>query len=593
MNGEGSSDRPSLAQSISSSSSIVGNDPYYNPPFPNDIHIKERTGWNKFLHFAKKHSDDFTTATTSYFMSHIEFGGCLADFPGLKKRYARIRELEDVDATTDEAINEDRRRVRFVNYYTASTGILKANKIQNVTVKGADGKMTPLTNSISQLSVDGHERGRSSEDSQVETPRISIEEHREGEVVPKRVRVNTMGETAEDKTDSPYFPKQTQASSEPAETAMKVVKEQISDMGANSGVHPADAQDNELAPMQVVDAMPIMSDEEYDHSENEYNDAQAEKSTETPDERSASDRLASQAPERAPPPPPIPAITTENTLAAPEPTTPMIIRTPPTEPAFPPLPSVPDEPLPFNPADYEDKDARKIAEKDHKRLVKQYAAAVKDHESAVKDREKMRIKREKKAKEEAEKIRKQEEKDRHRQKKFEEKGRQVEEHMTQKSGEELRLEQEAVRMENEGRRMRGEPPLDLGVAPTPKQPKKLGKSRSPSPSVAPSTASLEQTESNVRAPFTTTTAPGEEKPPKKKKDRRFCLLPNDLTRSKEIDKCWIRVYMEGVDEVGAHCGLFFQGQQYESLVGDVGERIAGWVREDATRRMVTEYRDVD
>jgi len=42
--------------------------------------------------------------------------------------------------------------------------------------------------------------------------------------------------------------------------------------------------------------------------------------------------------------------------------------------------------------------------------------------------------------------------------------------------------------------------------------------------------------------------------------------------------------MEGVDEVGAHCGLFFPGPQYESLVGNVGERIEAWVKEDAMRR---------
>jgi hypothetical protein len=47
--------------------------------------------------------------------------------------------------------------------------------------------------------------------------------------------------------------------------------------------------------------------------------------------------------------------------------------------------------------------------------------------------------------------------------------------------------------------------------------------------------------------------------------------------------------MEGVDEVGAHCGLFVpRAPHYEALVGDVGERIAGWVGEDASRRVVLE-----
>ena len=145
-------------------------------------------------------------------------------------------------------------------------------------------------------------------------------------------------------------------------------------------------------------------------------------------------------------------------------------------------------------------------------------------------------------------------------------------------------------MEVEAARMRGEAPPAPKSQPAAHTPAKLHESRTPSPS--PSMPSLAQTTSNVsQVPSTSATAT--EKLAKPKKDRRFCLLPNDLTRSKDKDKCWVRVYMEGVDEVGAHCGLFFQGQQYESLVGDVGERIGSWIRADATRRMILEYRNVD
>jgi hypothetical protein len=37
--------------------------------------------------------------------------------------------------------------------------------------------------------------------------------------------------------------------------------------------------------------------------------------------------------------------------------------------------------------------------------------------------------------------------------------------------------------------------------------------------------------------------------------------------------------MKDVDEVGAHCGLFFVDERYERLVGDVSERIEGWVKD--------------
>jgi len=44
--------------------------------------------------------------------------------------------------------------------------------------------------------------------------------------------------------------------------------------------------------------------------------------------------------------------------------------------------------------------------------------------------------------------------------------------------------------------------------------------------------------------------------------------------------------MTGVDEVGAHCGLFFLGDVYERLVGDVAGRVEGWVGEEGTRRLL-------
>jgi len=71
---------------------------------------------------------------------------------------------------------------------------------------------------------------------------------------------------------------------------------------------------------------------------------------------------------------------------------------------------------------------------------------------------------------------------------------------------------------------------------------------------------------------------------KTKKDRKFCMLPD--TFGGYSDKCWVRVYMEGVDEVGAHCGLFFPGPHYENLVGDVGARVEQWVNEDATMKAI-------
>ena len=106
------------------------NDPNFDPPFQNDIRLPVRKGWDNTLHFIMKHSDGLTQATKSYVTSHLEFGGCLADYPGLKNRYTKIRELEDVNERQDnfDPLAVPLKRVRFVNYYTASTGRIPKDK---------------------------------------------------------------------------------------------------------------------------------------------------------------------------------------------------------------------------------------------------------------------------------------------------------------------------------------------------------------------------------------------------------------------------------------------------------------------------------
>ena len=104
---------------LSPLSSLPSNDPNYNPSFPNDVNLPQRKGWSSVAHFINKHSDGLAAATKSYVTSHLEFGGALADYNALKVRYSQIRRLEDLNGPD---------RVRFVNYYTASTGRPKKPK---------------------------------------------------------------------------------------------------------------------------------------------------------------------------------------------------------------------------------------------------------------------------------------------------------------------------------------------------------------------------------------------------------------------------------------------------------------------------------
>lgn len=156
------------------------NDPNYNPPFPNDVRSQTRTGWDNALHFVMKHSDGLTKATKSYVTSHLEFGGAMADYKGLQNRYAKLRSLENVDEKQSGC-----RRVRFVNYYTASTGRLKRSKSPSPhgsrTQIGSqlDGSGKSINQSLQELNLCTPNTRSPSR-----SPRISVEEHRDGQVIP-------------------------------------------------------------------------------------------------------------------------------------------------------------------------------------------------------------------------------------------------------------------------------------------------------------------------------------------------------------------------------------------------------------------------
>ena len=81
-----------------------------------------RKGWEGAWYFINKHSSDLRSATKQLVKSHLEFGGAMADYSGLKLRYTRIRGLEAPSTYTRKAVigsSVAPPRVRFVNYYTS------------------------------------------------------------------------------------------------------------------------------------------------------------------------------------------------------------------------------------------------------------------------------------------------------------------------------------------------------------------------------------------------------------------------------------------------------------------------------------------
>ncbi|KAI1615980.1 hypothetical protein EDD37DRAFT_104882 [Exophiala viscosa] len=169
--------------------SPVTSDPTYNPSYDNDMRLVNRKGkLERAWYFWNKHAGALSKAASDYVSSHLEFGGCLADYIGLRRRYSAIRALEDVNELMRPKAANDRlnKRVRFVNYYTASTGPVKR---ENVSASKAPDLLELPEEADAQHTLAQDKSGTSTPNSlsltSTASPRLSLEEHRDDEVITK------------------------------------------------------------------------------------------------------------------------------------------------------------------------------------------------------------------------------------------------------------------------------------------------------------------------------------------------------------------------------------------------------------------------
>ncbi|RPA92383.1 hypothetical protein L873DRAFT_1794290 [Choiromyces venosus 120613-1] len=425
---------------------------------------KQEGTLNSALKFINKHHSRLTAATGQYLMSHLEFGGCLADPSGLKNRYHALRKLETGEQTPDGKTI----RVRFGNYYTSSTGRSKEPP------KPAPAAAHPEHSfDLADAGVEGS--GGS------ELQEMTREMHLGVNPTPPRAHARNLSAST-----------------------------------TSSG-----------GEMTVLDPHPVSDNEAFYDTQD-----QPRGSTPVPIIETTVVDTEPPMPDHAPP-----SIPTHSTTSSPAP------------PGISPPPPKPAE---FDYSQIPDATVRKAAEKAAAKAMKLWEQNVKEYEKTIKNRGKALEKAERKKREKAEKEKKSVT-------------------HTQNDGEIERLRLEKERMEREERRLKGIPePLsvsgDAGGS-TSLSPQSSNTSSSTSPSPTPSAHSLLST-------------PAQEQPRKKHRERKFCLTP------RTPDACWIKVEMTGVDEVGAHCGLFFLGDVYERLVGDVAGRIEGWIGEEGTRRLL-------
>ncbi|KAI8304197.1 hypothetical protein K4K59_012894 [Colletotrichum sp. SAR11_240] len=589
------SNAPSIA---SSSGPPQSSDPWFNPPFWNDAKFKDRPFMRRIGHFAKKHrAEGVWDPIKNHLMSHLEYGGCLADYKGLNQRYNRLRALEDIDPlqhlkqNNGQGANANQlppsARVRFINYYTLSSGRPKKPK----SPKTPDSPRSPdhdIAGQMGTLDVNSQLSPHGSS-----TPRISV-----------------------DSSDGEHF-------------------EIISSI---------EAVDRKLS---------TLHEEQQKQSENKTDDSTAEKKPESkgkekevPEgqepkgkQKEAADREETGEPSKVEENEPKSGEATPAEPAQPE---------TPADFDLPPIPDLPPQPTPPDLDKYTDKDARKQAEKEGKRAQKAYDQAVKSREKAIKERQKLVEKRRKKAEKEAQKEAQRVEKEEQKRRQQEELGqaksredalraveaaqrraeaaqreleaaqRQVE--ATQRETDAARRQQPAVKPEAAEQQQKAVemsdsesepesptgsltqvdprpisqdgPQTPLAPPPQPRAPPPALPPRMPSSSStaqtapASSSASLAPTQSRESGTSSRGPPPAGATPQQPKKQRKFCMLPSKTNGRR--DETWVPVYMEGMDEVGAHCGLFVPGPHYDRLIGDMGERILGWVQEDMTARAILE-----
>ncbi|KAJ5176201.1 uncharacterized protein N7482_002078 [Penicillium canariense] len=92
----------------------VTTNPNFDPPFMNDVRLIQRGFVKGVMHFVNKNADNLSRSIFDRLVSPVKFAGCVNNYSELRQRHQRLMELEAAEYSPA--------RVRFVNYYTTSTG---------------------------------------------------------------------------------------------------------------------------------------------------------------------------------------------------------------------------------------------------------------------------------------------------------------------------------------------------------------------------------------------------------------------------------------------------------------------------------------
>ena len=553
---------------------------------------KSGTPWESTMRFIGKHHENLTQATAKYLTSHIEFGACLADPIGLTTRYTKIRRLEDGEQLPDGRLD----RVRFANYYTISYGCEKAGAVvvkpplpAEMTNDRSFGTVEPgLWPAMLQAAAVGGGEGFASMSSHSRTNSGSSM-HSMRELSPGRPS------TASSRPESPHSRQQHQDDVGGATSLSAISKpEWARTEGGDTRHRPSvevipptpispaapDSLEAAFPPLSSPPTAPSLPEipEDTDRhlrkalekenarlwKEHERQLKEHAKLAEGREKAIARVREGREK-ERA------------KAISIAEKQRQKVI-----EGSDKGKDKDESERLEFEPWQrkgekgeqdrQEQVQDRQEQEHDHQKEIpkgeQDYLKQKQDHQKQEHDRQKQEQDRQKQEQDRQKQIRK-EEQDRQKRVRKEEQDRQKEEQDRQKQ---IRKEEQDRRKQVQKEEQDHQKQIQKEEQDRQKQIQKEEKDRRKQERDRQKQIQKEEQERQREQRQKL-----KKKPPRQ---RKFCITPS------KPDQTWTPVEMEGVDEIGAHCGLFFVGEAYAKLVGDVAGRIEEWVGEQQTRRPV-------
>ncbi|KAG9190790.1 hypothetical protein G6011_08878 [Alternaria panax] len=533
-------------------------DPNYNPAFPNDVHLANRKGWENSLHWLTKHyKDGLKEATKGLVKSHFEFGSAMADYKELKDRYAKVRALEEDDESKRRSSYPQARtvpRVRFINYYTASTGRPKKPKSpkspspppsSSHQLRHPDSNMSASSDAPqppqSQLEYQERSRSGSVTSSEPEmthvqpepiddTPKlfIQVQEHRDDSIVPvspeepltatSPIGAQTFWDLTHDNKGPPNLPEVPPIPKEPPFVDLM----QFSDKAQRKAAEKE--HDQALKVYQKAVKTRNKTINERTKMEEKWEKEKAKERKEW--EKEAKKRQDEQ------------------------------------------------------------EKARKEGKKDDRKKKEEEEEEANNMSREDRQRQKEREQRQAEAEQREEEARQRQRDADLRDGKIPAEDTAEAEPAPTLATTELEEDVGAIELGDDEPAQHGHqgPYGHYEFS-------RSGIMRQEAPDDrAGSSYTLSTMDS--RNSHRQKTDSEESAPAKPKKLKKFCMLPpKDADGNK--DPTWIRVFMENMDEVTAHTSLFFINETYEKLVGDVGARIEEWVREADSVRLVREMSEME